>query len=231
MPVLPAAHSIVASPSVQEALGVPAPAHTSVSDSAGDARTAQHSSYQALPSLVYSADAKETFDIGNTSWNTQYQDALDMPCRTEEERQAQFHALSKLTNDFVALATHYGRTIITELSLPTNKRTIPHKNRIGGVMGGRKFIVNGILFKLAIDPKVRGGHMFGGRTPDSEAAAKAAGNELRSAIHCFSAVQSQSGQSRKFDLRVPMQAIVDSHGWRLVAMPGECIPPCMLFCQ
>ena len=69
-------------------------------------------------------------------------------------------------------------------------------------MGGQKFIVHNILFKLAVD--------YNGLFGNDYAAAKAAGNELRGLISYFN-----TGIS---DLNVPLMALVDYRGFRLIAM-------------
>ena len=69
-------------------------------------------------------------------------------------------------------------------------------------MGGQKFIVHNILFKFAVD--------YNGLFGNDYAAAKAAGNELRGLISYFN-----TGIS---DLNVPLMALVDYRGFRLIAM-------------
>lgn len=55
-----------------------------------------------------------------------------------------------LETEFVDTATFYGKIIIGERFLPNGKKSIPPID-IGGVAGGIKFIVEGILFKFAWD--------------------------------------------------------------------------------
>lgn len=69
-------------------------------------------------------------------------------------------------------------------------------------MGGQKYIVHNILFKFAVD--------YNGLFGNDYAAAKAAGNELRGLISYFN-----TGIS---DLNVPLMALVDYRGFRLIAM-------------
>lgn len=70
----------------------------------------------------------------------------------------------------VYTAQTYGRVIISELSVPIQNKTI-RPTSIGGAAGGEKYIVNGILFKFALD--------FNGIYGGDENAAKAAGHDLK----------------------------------------------------
>lgn len=70
----------------------------------------------------------------------------------------------------VYTAQTYGRVIISELSVPIQNKTIKPTS-IGGAAGGEKYIVNGILFKFALD--------FNGIYGGDENAAKAAGHDLK----------------------------------------------------
>jgi hypothetical protein len=63
----------------------------------------------------------------------------------------------------------FGRIIISELFLPTWKKTIKPTD-MGGFAGGTKFVVRNILFKIAADDS----NLYG----SDEAAAKAAGNSF-----------------------------------------------------
>jgi hypothetical protein len=73
---------------------------------------------------------------------------------------------------------------------------------VGGIAGGEKFIVQGILFKFAVDS-----HGLYGST---NAAAKTAGQELKS---LKSLLNVDLGV-----LHVPLMALLDYRGYRLIAM-------------
>lgn len=86
-----------------------------------------------------------------------------------------------------------------------------------GVAGGEKFLVQGILFKYAVDVVIgytndgRKRWMYGGLDgPDDYAAMKAAGNELLSMAHLFKLNINQ--------LHFPLAAIIDYVGYRLMAV-------------
>ena len=152
-----------------------------------------------------------------TTWNTRFQSALDLPESTPTAALHKYSILSTLSSDFVSLAKLYGRTIIEEYFLqPSSQRTIHQSSGMGGLAGGRKYIVRGILFKLCSDVQLSGGGgssrwLYGGDECDYESANKVGSHELKSAIRFFSFHSS--------GLRVPMLALVDYLGYRLLAMP------------
>jgi hypothetical protein len=73
---------------------------------------------------------------------------------------------------------------------------------LGGFAGGEKYVVHNILFKFAVDVT--------GMLGSDYVAAKVAGNELRGLITYFNAGVP--------DLHVPLMALVDYLGFRLIAM-------------
>lgn len=58
--------------------------------------------------------------------------------------------MAALAQDFSFAARQYGRIIIMERALPPERRTI-QPQRLPGIAGGEKYIINGILFKFAND--------------------------------------------------------------------------------
>ena len=106
-----------------------------------------------------------------------------------------------LKSDFVSSSKTYGRIIISERYVPLDKKTIKPVSSIGGVAGGEKYIVNNILFKFAVDNGLYGSEY---------AAMKVAGHELKGLnayLDCHHP-----------DLCVPLMALIDYMGFRLIAM-------------
>ena len=119
----------------------------------------------------------------NSSWNYLFQTSLDLPETTSEEVIMKYSKLNQLSVDFIERAKTYGRTIISEYFLPFDQQTIKPVD-LGGVAGGRKYLVRGILFKLAKDVKLFNSdrYMYGSiHGPNDEFAAKAAGHDLKGA--------------------------------------------------
>lgn len=140
------------------------------------------------------------------NWNRELQQLLDTdPC---EEK---YLKLRELAHDFNLTAEVYAKILISELFLSPSEKTIP-PSTIGGLAGGTKFICQGILFKFAVDVQLPNSPfwMYGKHTAATEYAMKAAGSELRHIVAFSNAV----GET---DLRVPLMALIDYRGFRLVA--------------
>lgn len=135
-------------------------------------------------------DSKET-------WNDRFQVIYDAP-----ESESKYDALHRLSVDFLGVAETYGKVIISELSLPDSEKSIPPIN-IGGVAGGSKYAVRGLLFKFAVD--VPPHFLYG----SDEYAQKAAGHELKGLNHW--SLNSEG-------LHFPLMALVRYCGFTLVAL-------------
>lgn len=101
------------------------------------------------------------------------------------------------------MAECYGKIIISEKSLPEEMKTIK-PIAIGGVAGGEKFIVSGILFKFAAgDSSI---NIYG----NEESAQKIASHELRSLNSVF--LTGVSG------LSFPLMALINYLGFCVIAI-------------
>ncbi len=103
-------------------------------------------------------------------WNERFQALLDL-----EDSPAKFAALSNVGSDFAAAASVFGRIIIEELFVPYERKTIKPLLALGGVHGGLKYVVHGILFKFCL-ANTSAADLFGGSDAN---AMKTAGNELK----------------------------------------------------
>eukprot|EP01087_Luapelamoeba_hula_P000097 TRINITY_DN10051_c0_g1_i1.p1 TRINITY_DN10051_c0_g1~~TRINITY_DN10051_c0_g1_i1.p1 ORF type:complete len:564 (+),score=53.42 TRINITY_DN10051_c0_g1_i1:3-1694(+) len=85
---------------------------------------------------------------------------------------------------------------------------------LGGIAGGTKFMVGGIVFKYACDSLLSSGeYMYGGKAPNDALAMKAAGHELRSATRVL-----DLGDATKERVSVPLITLIDYRGFRLIAL-------------
>ncbi len=114
------------------------------------------------------------------TWNEEFQ-RLNSDHSDSVEHWA---SLAALAHDFVQTAQHYAAIIVSEFHLPDHRKTIKECTAMGGTAGGLKYIASGVLFKFAHDPLIGSGdnahHLYsGGPLPDTEAAAKALGQELK----------------------------------------------------
>lgn len=145
-------------------------------------------------------------DWAGRDWNTRFQSVCEAlrsePVHDAESRRYQQlnEELVHLSDDFIEAANTYGRIIISERHL--RDKTIPPCSSFGGSAGGEKYLVNNILFKFALDFK----GLYGG----DHGAAKAAGQELKGLIAYYSCGVAE--------LRVPLMALVDYMGFRLIAI-------------
>jgi len=145
-----------------------------------------------------------------SNWNHRFQKCItkmqaDADYNNElplEEKVSMNVELLHLSQDFIHAAATYGKIIISEVYLPNKKKTIKPVT-IGGQAGGDKYVINNILYKFALDSH----NLFQG---SDYAAAKVAGAELKGLISYFSLEDP--------DLCLPLMALVDYRGFRLIAM-------------
>ena len=116
-------------------------------------------------------------DKGAPKWN-------DMFIKAVESETDRYHSLTQLSSNFLQTASTYASMIIEEFFLTDRYKTVRLEG-LGGLAGGQKFIVRGLLFKVPrdklVDPyKTR--WLYGGKTASLECAMKAMGKELLGAI-------------------------------------------------
>jgi hypothetical protein len=129
-------------------------------------------------------------------WAIEFVDALRLP-----DSKAKFETLRNLELDFVYAAQLYGKIIISELSLPVQRKTIKPVS-VGGIAGGEKYVCQNILFKFAVDIE--------GLYKSDENAMKAASHDLKGLMAFFA--------TNIADLHVPLMATIDYKGFRLQAL-------------
>ena len=121
---------------------------------------------------------------GRHYWWYRFLSSLEMPDKTEEERLERWYELQLVSSDFESAATTLAKTIVTEYFLSNDQeRTILPDDKLGGYAGGRKYVIRGILFKVALAETSGGLYCNANGAPDDELASKAASNEYRSTMH------------------------------------------------
>lgn len=161
----------------------------------------------AAPSNFKGKGAEEEPAAGEEDrWNERFQEAL---ASSSDDK---FEQLSRLSEDFVSLAVIYSKMVVSEMDLPPERRTLK-RAELGGIGGGDKYLVRGILIKVAQDKEVAPGvFLYGGAGgPAQEMANKAASHDLCGALHYGNALGGGVG--------VPIHALVDFNGYRLACMP------------
>lgn len=163
---------------------------------------------QELAAALPQVDTKDVIDV-NSKWRIAFIQARALP--NAEEREV---ALTSFCAEFLDAAKTAALVIFSELDKPLQERTIQPVG-VGGVAGGVKFIHKGIFFKLVEDKEIdRGRWLYGEQSPSLEHANKAAGNDLRGGnfyLNNFLALG--------VPVTVPLEVLLDYHGFRLIAMP------------
>lgn len=165
----------------------------------------------SAPASLANTTATRTPDLAATdnAYNRRFQEIMEL------SGPSKYIQMAALGRDFVSLAEVYGRIIVSERCLPPEQKSIKPV-ALGGQAGGSKFIVQGILFKYALDVKIGEGSkrekwLYGGKRRDDAAAMKAASNEL---LGLSSFIKCNSTNN----IRFPMMALIDYCGYRLVAV-------------
>lgn len=139
---------------------------------------------------------------GNTGspidWNGLFQRLLESAEDTQDSRLKKYEDISTLNNNFVSMAKQLGKIIISEAFLPDEVKTIKPYS-LGGVAGGCKYLYNGILFKLQNDWK--------GIYKSDHNAMKSGSLELKGLMRYYGFKH----------IHVPLMAIIDFRGYRLLA--------------
>lgn len=161
------------------------------------------------------SSSSQTFSaLRNQDLNHRFQEILEELSSFRQETlfdimnkryQALISKMVDLQQDFLSFVKLYGRIIIVERYVPAEQKTIKPID-MGGAAGGEKYLINGIMFKFAVDTMKRGGPMYG----SDYAAAKVAGHELKGLENYM--------QCEVPELSFPLMCLVDFMGFRLVAL-------------
>lgn len=112
-----------------------------------------------------------------------------------------FSSLARLAREFVYVAETFSRVIISEMGLPVADKSIKPID-IGGIAGGTKYIVQGVLFKFALDDH--------GIYDGDENAQKAAGHDLKGLMSFY--LTGVEG------LHFPLMSLINYMGFTLIAV-------------
>ena len=116
--------------------------------------SAQMGLQQTAPSRLKNDEVDSTKASFSTSsshaFENRSKEVLETPTNIEKRLQGLNTELMALAQDFIYTAKVYGRIIILERYLNYEAKTIKPV-RMGGQAGGEKYIINGVLFKFAVD--------------------------------------------------------------------------------
>lgn len=116
--------------------------------------------------------------------------------------------LERVVCDFMEIVKTYGKLIISEMHFPPEQKTV-RPVKIGGVLGGAKYIVRGVLFKIP------DGAMFSSYDDPMRIANKVQGHELKGLKSYFGWFFNRGMIGL---VSFPLTAIVDFKGYRITAM-------------
>jgi hypothetical protein len=116
--------------------------------------------------------------------------------------------LERVVRDFMETARTYGKMIISEIHFPPEQKTI-RPLKMGGVLGGAKYVVRGILFKIP------DGSMFSAYPDPMFIANKIQGHELKGLKAYFGWFFNRASLGL---VSFPLTAIIDYKGYRITAM-------------
>lgn len=85
--------------------------------------------------------------------------------------------VERVVRSFTDTARTYGRVILSELHVPYEEKTVRPVN-VGGVLGGSKYVVRDVLFKVASLPDSHFGHLYS-RHHLSHIVSKILGHDLK----------------------------------------------------
>ena len=147
-------------------------------------------------------------------WNSKYQQLVDSIRKSKQDQGCDpslddLRALHDHCRDFEALAKTIAQLIILESDIDDLFKTVVPVD-IGGLAGGRKYIVHGILFKFATDV-----HGFYGGDSFAQKEAGHAMSSISSIVGHFAHADKSSAEK----LSLPLIATIDFLGHRITAMP------------
>jgi Clustered mitochondria len=94
------------------------------------------------------SDVEDPDDLSFDDWNKRCLHVINLPTDTDSRKLKKYQALTALSKDFVTCAVTYGKTIISEMFLDEKLKSVT-PSLVGGIAGGQKYLLRGILFKLA----------------------------------------------------------------------------------
>ena len=153
---------------------------------------------------------------GSESFNNRFQKLAErLSCsisqsefRNEVEVVRTCVELERVSRNFFELASRYAQIIISEMHLPVEQKTV-RPLKMGGVLGGHKFMVRGVLFKFA------DGDTFSTYPDPLHIANKVQGHELKGLRAYFGWFFNRGLLG---SASFPLAALIDYKGHRITAL-------------
>eukprot|EP01130_Rhizamoeba_saxonica_P014986 TRINITY_DN662_c1_g2_i2.p2 TRINITY_DN662_c1_g2~~TRINITY_DN662_c1_g2_i2.p2 ORF type:complete len:506 (-),score=103.86 TRINITY_DN662_c1_g2_i2:2144-3661(-) len=140
------------------------------------------------------SDSQQEPGLNPYIWTQRFAEYMEMdPC------DAKYQGLSELGRDFGYASRMYAQVIISEIALTVKQKTYKPVD-VGGLAGGQKYIIQGILFKLANEDDMYN---------KVKHSMKVASHELKGLMSYYCSTE---------DLKFPLMSVIDYRGWRVVAI-------------
>lgn len=104
-------------------------------------------------------------------------------------------------------AKTYARVIVNELNLPLEQKTLQPVH-LGGVLGGSKYLVRGVLFKIP------DGSLFKDYPDPIAVAQKISGHEMKGLKAYFSGVFEGNNQESDPHVSFPLACVIEYKVWK-----------------
>jgi len=149
--------------------------------------------------VIAKAHNEQKNQKGLRNWNEEFQKLLESPSNTPEEVSERSNAIKNLSEEFVTAAIPVVKTIIFELKISPEKKTVPPLY-IEGEPIGFKYVTRGMYVKLATN--------HGGLVDGDEEAGKSASHRLKGLLTLISCYIDH--------LHVPLTCIINFLGYTAV---------------
>eukprot|EP01129_Flabellula_baltica_P014170 TRINITY_DN6731_c0_g1_i1.p1 TRINITY_DN6731_c0_g1~~TRINITY_DN6731_c0_g1_i1.p1 ORF type:complete len:1258 (-),score=238.36 TRINITY_DN6731_c0_g1_i1:47-3820(-) len=159
----------------------------------------EHDIFQLIKEEQHVLNVSET-DFPLYHWSERFSSNID--------NSAKVFALEKGYKETVEKIS---KIIILEKPIPNYMKSI-QLAKVGGKAGGQKYIIHGILFKFAVDTKLKGRWLYGGRERNDHIAAKALNNEIQAARALYPVIKGNK------ILRMPLMSTYSYLGVTILAV-------------
>ncbi|EGG24954.1 hypothetical protein DFA_03199 [Cavenderia fasciculata] len=156
--------------------------------------------------LLIKEGIEENKNISSLPWNESFQELLDRPVNSLEEERVRNHSISLFSQHLANTATTYVKTLVQEVHMRSECKSIKPYEGAGGFAGGEKYRVESMFIKFALNPH----QIYEKSNPVSYFANKGAGHELKS----INALVSCGVPNLHF----PLMCLLNYRGFRLIVI-------------
>jgi len=141
--------------------------------------------------------------------------------KNDNKRIKKLESLKEIYFDFQDTSKSLAKILILERNIPIEFKSLKPRN-IGGIAGGVKFIIHGILFKFSQDT-YKGQWIYGKTKRSDYLAAKGMNNDLKSLRAIFELINENYENMKT--LNIPLMSVTKYLGYTICALS---LLPCIL---